>query len=408
MNFHRIVRLAPVLAIAAAALAAACSDDSSDGGSAGGTQTPITSSRAYKGHENDTDGNNFVNVYRSTVGTRLDDCQTCHKGGEFTSGGKKVTKNACDYCHLIQHPATGFDEPQPTKVADTLNPFGQDYLAAGRSEAALNTIADKDSDGDGFSNKAEIAEFKYPGDSTSKPGQPNATLKTFTMDQLEALASHTEFMLANSNKQQFDNYATYKGVKIADLLVAAGVDPKSPDIQGITVGAPDGYLKSFTIDKVNNAYPAGLFYGGLDTATLGTDCGYVTYPDNMPSGLSDGAPIPGEQWLMLAYERDGAAMDVSTLDPTSGKINGEGPLRIIVPQSSPAKPDRGSQYSPTNCNDGNDYDDTKDHNAGDMVRGVIAIRIDPLPAGVEDFDYRNGGWAYVQNASVIVYGQGIK
>ena len=107
-------------------------------------------------------------------------------------------------------------------------------------------------------------------------------------------------------------------------------------------------------------------------------------------------------------ERDGLPMDVSTLDPTSGKINGEGPFRLVVPQSEPSKPDRGSQYSPTNCNDGNDYNDTKDHNAGDMVRGVIAIRIDPLPAGVEDFDYRNGGWAYVQNASVIVYGHGVK
>jgi len=36
---------------------------------------------------------NFVNVYRNALGTRLDDCQTCHKGGTFTyeSSGKTRT-----------------------------------------------------------------------------------------------------------------------------------------------------------------------------------------------------------------------------------------------------------------------------------------------------------------------------
>ena len=83
-------------------------------------------------------------------------------------------------------------------------------------------------------------------------------------------------------------------------------------------------------------------------------------------------------------------------------------MRIVVPQFKPGKPDRGSQYSPTNCNDGNDFDGTKDHNAGEMVRGAIAIRVDPLPAGYEDFDYRNDGWSYIGNGSILVYGQGVK
>jgi hypothetical protein len=30
-----------------------------------------------------------------------------------------------------------------------------------------------------------------------------------------------------------------------------------------------------------------------------------------------------------------------------------------------------------------------------------------LPEGTEDFDYYNGGWAYVADGSVVVYGHGV-
>lgn len=378
--------------------------------STGGNEDRI-SSRAYKGHESDADMNNFVSVYPDTIGTRLDDCQTCHKGDTFTydKGGQiaSVYKNACDYCHLIQHPDATFIEPQPAGYADTLNPYGADYVKAGRSRQALKDIAGDDSDSDSFSNQDEIADLKYPGDPDSQPGQQVAPLETMTMTDLKALPAHEEFLLANSNKQEYDDYASYKGVKIKDLLEAAGVDLADQAIEGITIIAPDGYMKDFSMDAVLNPFPAGLYYAGLDNASLGADCGFVTYPDTLPSGLTDGGEIPGEQWLMLAYERDGLAMDPCNLDITSGRINGEGPFRIIVPQSTPGSPDRGSNYSPTECNDGFDYDASKDHNAGAMVRGVTGIRINPLPAGTEDFDHQNGGWAFIDSESVIVYGHGI-
>ncbi len=86
---------------------------------------------------------------------------------------------------------------------------------------------------------------------------------------------------------------------------------------------------------------------------------------------------------------------------------GEGPLRIVVPQENPGKPDRGSKFSPSGCGDGFDFRADADHNAGSMVRAVIAIRIDPMPAGVEEFDYVNGGWAYVDAGQLILYGHGI-
>ncbi|HUT99929.1 MAG TPA: GEGP motif-containing diheme protein [Myxococcota bacterium] len=375
------------------------------------TEQDLVTSHSYKGHENVLDSNNFVSAYPSTLGTRLDDCQTCHQGKTFSYPSGTTTKtvfvNSCDYCHLITHPSADFIEAQPSGFKDTLNPYGSDYLAAGRTRKALSGIADKDSDGDSYSNKDEIADMKYPGDPDSKPGQDTAPMIIISKKDLEALPMHEEFLLANSHKQQYDNYASYRGVKIRDLLEHVGVDVEDAAFEGITIMAPDGYQKDFSVEQIKNAFPAGLFRAGLDNASLGTDCGFVEYPDELPSGLIDGGEIPGQQWLILAYERDGDPLQACNLDVTSGSINGEGPFRLVLPQSNPEAPDRGSKYSPTDCNDGWDFDENKDHNAGDMVRGVVVVRSNPLPAGYEDFDYQNGGWAYIDSESLVVYGHGV-
>jgi hypothetical protein len=167
-------------------------------------------------------------------------------------------------------------------------------------------------------------------------------------------------------------------------------------------------MKDFDVEAITRRYPNGLFFAGLDEETLGPDCGVVTYPATLPEELVDGGEIPGEPWLMLAYGRDGGTMDPSHLDPASGRTRGEGPLRIVVPQSKPGPPDRGSAVSPTACGDGHDNDDDADHNAGGMVRAVVAIRINPMPEGYEEFDARNGGWAYVDAGQLVVYGKGIE
>jgi len=376
---------------------------------AGPAAAQTVSSRGYKGHESDRDITAFVNAYPRTVGTRLDDCQTCHRGGVFTEtrSGRTTTKNPCDYCHLVQHPAPGLAGPAPADFHATLNAYGLAYLAAGRSVAALRRIDRLDSDGDGARNGVEIAALRYPGDSTSRPGQPSAPARTFTAAELRALPQRTEFVLVNASRQGGDFYATYSGVSVRDLLTAAGVDPDAPGFGGVTVVAPDGYVTDFTARQVAAAAAPGTFFAGLDSATLGA-CGFVRYPRPLPAGLVPGAPIPGEAWLLLASGRDGGAMDVTTLDPATGRLEGEGPFRLVVPPAAPGAPDRGSSLGRTACNDGWDYDAAKDHNAGGMVRGVVAVRVNPLPAGVEDFDTRNGGWAFVANGSVVVYGAGVR
>jgi hypothetical protein len=390
-------------ALAAALLLAACGSSS---------KKSVVSSRSYKGHENERDTTNLVSAYPALVGTRLDDCQTCHKSFTFSylsgSTTRYATKNACDYCHLTQHPdtASGFIEAQPTSFTDTLNAYGLAYLAAGRSVDGLRSIDGADSDGDGAANGVEIAGQKYPGDAASQPGQPNAPTRILSLAELRAMPAHSEFLLANSTKQQFDEYATYAGVTLRALLTAVGVNPDDPGVTGVTVIAPDGFMKDVSIADVNRQFPAAKYHAGLDVATLGANCGFVIYPATLPAGLVDGGDVPGEQRILLAYGRDGAALDTSNLDPTSGKINGEGPYRLVIPQATPGRPDRGSQFNRPECSD--NFVSTADHNAGNMVRGVIAVRVNPLPAGVEDFDAKNGGWAYVEDGTVVVYGHGIQ
>ena len=295
----------------------------------GGEGDPV-SSRAYKGHANDLDMANLVSVYPGIAGTRLDDCQSCHTSGAVTSGGRERHKNACDFCHYIPFPdaeATG----QPATFEQTLNAYGLAYNNAGRDVAALLALGAEDSDGDGAPNDEELADGKYPGDAGSQPGQKVAPMTILDMADLRALPVHQQFLLANSHKQQFDAYDTYTGVRVIDLLNAVGVD--LDQIDGITIIAPDGYMKDFSLEAIRSEYPSGEFYWGLDLDGLGIDCGFVTYPATVPEGLSHGEAIPDALWLMLAYERDGESMEVSYLDPTSGKIDGEGPLRIVVPQT---------------------------------------------------------------------------
>ena len=85
----------------------------------------LLSSRAYKGHENDVDANNLCNVYPSVVGTRLDDCQTCHTG-RIEEG--KLASNACDYCHNLMLHETGHT------FMETLNPYGLDYFYTAQND----------------------------------------------------------------------------------------------------------------------------------------------------------------------------------------------------------------------------------------------------------------------------------
>jgi len=365
-------------------------------------------SRSYRGHANDRDATNLVAAYPSLIGTRLDDCATCHRAGEVRDArARSVTRSACAYCHLVPFPDSTIAAGAPAEFAATLNPFGAAYRDAGRSVAALGAIAALDSDGDDHANGAEIEALRQPGDAGSRPGQPTAPTVVLSGSEITGLPARRQFLLLNSHTQRFDEYATLTGVRMKDLLAAAGVDLSRAT--GITCIAPDGFAVDFEREDLTAPYPFGLFVGGLAPRGLGdSTAGFVQYPPaaQMAAGQEDGA-IPDTLWLMVAYRSNDRELSMSRLDPATGRQEGEGPYRLIAPQEVPGLPDRGSRYSPSGQADDYDFDPDRDHNAGLCIRGLVAIRVNPMPAGCEEYDWKNGGWALIERREIVVYGAGV-
>jgi hypothetical protein len=347
---------------------------------------------AYSAHQNDQDINNFLAVYPFAKSTKLDDCSLCHTSG--TIG--KNTYGSCDYCHQIYKT----QEPHGD-ILLTLNSYGLAYNSAGETPQAIKAIEAMDSDGDNYTNIQEIQALTFPGAAKDYPGLVFAPAIGLNLERILKLPDYSEFLLLNASKSR-DFYARYRGVKIIDLLRYAGV---SKNATQIIVYSPDGFSQVFPIGApdpqtdpsniqydVTGPYPYGTYYGGLD---------FVDYPP-IPRCLSDGDRIPDKLYMLLAYMRDGDPLTPGKINPTTLKLDGEGPYRLVPPQKIAGSPDRG-QNDPKKS-DGWDYDLNKDHNAGFSARTVAAIRVDPLPAGTTDFNWYEGGWNLVDHAKLVIYG----
>jgi len=365
-------------------------------------------SKAYVGHEKDADMKAFIAAYPKAAGTRLDDCQTCHRSGPRGTDAEREF-SPCSYCHLLEYPNARYKTGVPKSPADTLNAYGADFLKAGRTAAALAAIAGKDSDGDGAANAAEIAELRYPGDPASRPGQRLAPFVALTWDEVKKLPARRQLMLMNATKEPTDDYVNYSGVRVLDLLQTAGVDLKGAE--GITVFAPDGYSIDYTMEDVAAPFPEGYYYDG-PRAIKDPDRAFVKYPAVLPPGLKDGGRIPGAPWLLLATERDGQPLDGSSYEKGTGRLAGEGPFRLVKPQrdlaADPAKPGRPDRSLRAKAfGDGWDFSSKIDHNAGACVRGACVIRVNPMPSGFEEYDWKNG-WPLVRDRKIVVFGRGLK
>ncbi len=375
-------------------------------GAAGG-QAPVKS-RAYVGHENDADMQGFIAHYPSAAGTRLDDCQICHRGGVKGTDTEREY-SPCSYCHLLEFPNPRYATGVPKTAADTLNAYGAAYQKAGRTPAAFGAIDGFDSDGDGAPNGAEVADLRNPGDPASRPGLPQAATVTLGWDEVRRLPVQSQFLLMNKTTQKLDEYVTYKGVRVIDLLSAAKVFMTG--VTGITVFAPDGYSTDYTREDIVAPFPRGYYYDA-PLAFQAPELALLEKPAAVPAGVRNGGRIPGEPWLLVAYEREGAPLDVSAYDGKTGKLVGEGPYRLIKPQRNllgdPAKPGRPDRsVNAKTYGDGWDFSSAIDHNAGAGARGACVISVNPMPEGYEEYDWKNG-WPLIGEKKIVIYGHGVR
>jgi hypothetical protein len=360
-------------------------------------------------HNGDIDSIIFRTTYPDTVGTKLDSCATCHRSS--SKPADPVTYGSCQWCHYKTN--YGADLSDAT-LRQTLNPYGLAYLDKGRNADALHTIDPFDSDGDDFSNQAEIAALTYPGDAKDDPKKVPAPSRVLSLKELEEMPLHTQFLLMNASKSD-DSYTEYGGVALENLIKAMMLD----SAMDITVYSPDGFATDHPFSPSTSAnsyhvfgiYPEGKFYYNerADIAIHPPDPpnyvngGWCDYGSPSAAGGENESVIfnPEGLKMMLAFERDGEYLTPGVLN-LQNKLDGEGPFRVVPPQKTPGWPDQRS--SSTNQNVIWPYKGANDHNAGFSSRTVTMIKVKPLPAGTTDINTLEAGWPYVDEKKIVIYG----
>lgn len=371
------------------------------------TLTLITVNSAQAAYDHggaDTDSAVFLGVYPDKAGTKLDSCALCHTSGAYEKKpGKWVTLGSCQWCHY----SYGYD--MSGNIEETLNPYGVDYGRYGKSSEAFQLIQEMDSDNDGYTNAEEISALRFPGNADDDPTKVPAPFKIYTLEELERLDQHTQFMLMNTHKSG-DFYAEYRGISMADLLDLAG---RLPSASGIKVYAPDGWSQYHPLEEdadplfyhVYGHYPqATYWYDPEADVDVNLDYGWCDYAAPSCSGRTHGDPIATQNGLklMLAFVRNGNYLETGELNEDN-KLDGEGPFRVVPPQKVPGPPDQSTKYDGDICPIW-PFNEAADHNAGFATRSATMIRVDPLPEGTTDIDTLETGWNYVDEGKIIVYG----
>jgi hypothetical protein len=357
-------------------------------------------------HQNEIDSPYLRAAHPQTIGTKLDSCTVCHKGGSNVSGGK-TTLGSCQWCHYTSE----YGRKEDYDYSQTLNTYGLDYLQSGRDEAALTLIQEFDSDGDGFSNKMEIAALRYPGDANDDPTKVSAPSKIFTRDQLETMPQHTQFLLLNASKST-DTYVEYAGLPLETLLKPLAL----ASAENATVLSPDGFAQTHPFDPdptlnvyhVNGIYPPATFhYDPQADVGVNPGTGWCDYAAPSVTGRNNGDPIMNAAGLkmILAIRREGSHLTPGVLN-AQNKLDGEGPFRLVPPQKSAGAPDQRSTAANATNPDAWiwPYNPDGDHNAGASTRSTTIIKVGPLPEGTTDIDHLEAGWNYIDQNKIVVYG----
>jgi DMSO/TMAO reductase YedYZ molybdopterin-dependent catalytic subunit len=168
------------------------------------------------------------------------------------------------------------------------------------------------------------------------PGRACAGSKVFSLDQLKAMQSFSGHYTFLKQLEPYTYYeADYKGVALATLLEQAM--RLEAGASKIVVRSTDGYEVALSLEEAR-----------------------ATYPNNLKA--------------IIAYEKDGK--------PLQGGSDGEGPLRLIVPQNQPGKKDAGGDPNTPRC-----------------ARMVYSMEVAPVPAGT-----RAPSKSSVSEGSFAVYG----
>ncbi len=265
-----------------------------------------------------------------------------------------------------------------------------------------------DSDGDGFSNKEEIAAVRYPGNPADDPRKVTAPYRIYSKTDLMSLPRHSQFQLMNAHKSP-DFYAQYSGVAMPVLLDAAGILPSAT---GIVVYAPDGWSQYHPREPdddpllyhVYGTYSQAAYYYNpeADIAVNPTN-GWCEYSAPSCLGRIHESPIinPSGLQMLLALLRDGQPLAPGELTDDD-KLDGEGPFRVILPQKTPGPPDQLSTAPDQNVLWA--FDEDADHSAGFSTRTATMIKVEPLPDGTTDVDTLEAGWDFVDEEKLIIYG----
>jgi hypothetical protein len=352
---------------------------------------------AYKGHASDEDINAVLAVYPALKGTPADSCATCHLSGDVkdaAAGGRMRHENHCGYCHALVNRDTR--DPK-----ETLNRYGREYQAKGRNAQAVRALAASDSDGDGFSNDAELKQGTNPGDEASKPSLALAPSRSYTAAQIKALTQVVDLpvFINTTQSRKGDAYNDYRGNSLWATLQAIGV---SETATAVDILSADGYEQTFTIEELRKPWPQGVPVMGFGQQDLGT-CGWVSYAS---ARLVAGTALPAAP-VMLVFEENGKPLQKARLDAATGKLVGQGPVRVVAPQFAVSPPDLPKPLDPS-CREkvaaASRFHEDYDHNGGKSVHGIVAIRILPLPPGTRDIDWQSAAARRLDSEEIVFFG----
>jgi hypothetical protein len=181
---------------------------------------------------------------------------------DFRATYPSTTLNSCTVCHTSP---------------PTLNPYGQAWLDSGYNFAAIQTL---DSDGDGFSNIAEIQAGTYPGNAASKPAASDTTPPTVTGFTIPATS--TSLTVAITTLTATDNVA------VTGYIVTETATAPAAAAAGWTAAAPASY--TFTTAGAKTVFAWAKDAAGNVSTSLSAPV-TIALPDATPPTVT-GFSIP--------------------------------------------------------------------------------------------------------------------